>query len=93
MKNTGPVTGSEVVQVYAGYTGASSDRPNEELCGFAKIELQPGDTGRVDDSGRSARTGMMLRESGPWKLGTMFSLLVHRVLRSMGADDPCSHGF
>lgn len=48
VKKTGPVTGSEVVQVYAGYTGASSDRPNEELCGFAKIELQPGDTGRVE---------------------------------------------
>ncbi|HEX8969959.1 glycoside hydrolase family 3 C-terminal domain-containing protein [Oryzihumus sp.] len=40
--NTGPVAGSEVVQVYVHDRVASVDRPEHELKGFAKVHLEPG---------------------------------------------------
>jgi beta-glucosidase len=45
--NTGPVAGKEVVQVYVHDHKASLVRPPKELKGFAKIELQPGETRTV----------------------------------------------
>ncbi len=45
--NTGPVAGKEVVQVYVHDRNASLPRPPKELKGFAKVELQPGETRRV----------------------------------------------
>ncbi|KAL4867185.1 hypothetical protein BDV12DRAFT_123088 [Aspergillus spectabilis] len=42
VKNTGPVRGSEVVQVYVGYLGTTPgvQRPQKELCGFGKVEVE-----------------------------------------------------
>ncbi len=42
--NTGPVAGKEVVQVYVHDRNASLPRPPKELKGFAKVDLQPGET-------------------------------------------------
>jgi beta-glucosidase len=42
--NTGNLAGKEVVQVYVGDHKSSLARPPKELKGFAKIELQPGET-------------------------------------------------
>lgn len=43
VKNTGSRTGKEVVQLYVSDMESSVIRPLQELKGFAKIELQPGE--------------------------------------------------
>jgi beta-glucosidase len=45
--NTGRVTGKEIVQVYVHDHQARLVRPPQELKGFAKVELQPGETKTV----------------------------------------------
>jgi beta-glucosidase len=47
VKNTGPVAGSEVAELYVGNAHASVPRPVKELKGFSKVPLQPGETRRV----------------------------------------------
>ena len=42
IKNTGDVTGKEVIQVYIADPISSLPRPPKELKGFAKVELEPG---------------------------------------------------
>ena len=42
--NTGKRAGADVAQVYVGQAGASVPRPVKELKGFARIEVQPGET-------------------------------------------------
>jgi beta-glucosidase len=48
--NTGPLTGKEVVQVYVHDRQSRLVRPPKELKGFAKVELQPGETKTVSIS-------------------------------------------
>jgi beta-glucosidase len=45
--NTGPVAGKETVQVYVHDRKSDLPRPPKELKGFAKVELQPGETKTV----------------------------------------------
>ncbi len=45
--NTGKVTGKEVVQIYVHDCQSGLVRPPKELKGFAKVELQPGETKTV----------------------------------------------
>ena len=45
--NTGKMAGDEVVQVYLRDEVSSVTRPIEELCGFQRVTLQPGETKRV----------------------------------------------
>src|SRR5215216_5651003 len=45
--NTGNVAGKEIVQVYVHDHESGLVRPEKELKGFAKVELQPGDTKTV----------------------------------------------
>src|SRR5680860_1288127 len=48
VKNTGKVKGKEVVQLYiSDLDGKANDRPEKELKGFSKIELNPGESQRV----------------------------------------------
>jgi beta-glucosidase len=45
--NTGAVAGKEIVQVYIHDQKSTLERPVKELKGFAKVELQPGETRTV----------------------------------------------
>ncbi len=47
VQNTGSRPGAEVAQVYVSEPGAKVPRPFEELKGFARVELQPGETKQV----------------------------------------------
>jgi beta-glucosidase len=50
VKNTGDVTGAEVVQLYLHDKEASVERPKKELKGFAKVYLAPGESKQVSIS-------------------------------------------
>ncbi|WP_172200743.1 beta-glucosidase family protein [Saccharibacillus qingshengii] len=45
--NTGSIAGKEVVQLYVRDAESTVDRPERELKGFEKVELQPGETATV----------------------------------------------
>jgi beta-glucosidase len=47
VKNTGKVKGKEVVQLYVRDIESSVIRPEKELKGFAKVELEPGEEKKV----------------------------------------------
>jgi len=47
VKNTGKVAGKEIVQLYVRDVESSVFRPEKELKGFAKVELQPGEESEV----------------------------------------------
>jgi beta-glucosidase len=47
VKNTGPVTGTEVAQLYIRNTGGSVEEPVRELKGFQRVTLKPGQTKQV----------------------------------------------
>ncbi|MCH4191403.1 MAG: glycoside hydrolase family 3 C-terminal domain-containing protein [Butyrivibrio sp.] len=47
VKNTGSVKGKEVVQLYVRDLNKTAERPLKELKGFAKTELEPGETKTV----------------------------------------------
>jgi beta-glucosidase len=44
VKNTGERVGAETVQIYLRHLNPSLDRPDRELVGFGKIEIEPGQT-------------------------------------------------
>jgi beta-glucosidase len=48
VRNTGPLAGDEVVQLYITRTEVSVTRPVLELKGFARVTLQPGEMRTVD---------------------------------------------
>ena len=50
VKNTGERAGDQVVQLYAGYENSAVDRPLRQLCGFARVSLQPGEEKAVQIS-------------------------------------------
>ncbi|HWT22771.1 MAG TPA: glycoside hydrolase family 3 C-terminal domain-containing protein, partial [Solirubrobacteraceae bacterium] len=73
--NTGERRGKEVVQLYVGDPAASVARPPRELKGFAKLELDPGETGTAtfrlgarDLSYWSAAAGGWVLEPGEFVL-------------------------
>ena len=47
IKNVGVVKGKEIAQLYVGLEQSKIIRPTKELKGFAKIELEPGETKKV----------------------------------------------
>jgi beta-glucosidase len=48
VKNSGPVEGKEVIQLYVGDKVSSLVRPQKELKSFAKISLKPGEKKTVE---------------------------------------------
>lgn len=47
ISNTGQMKGAESVQLYVGDVQSSIPRPKKELKGFAKVELEPGESKRI----------------------------------------------
>jgi beta-glucosidase len=47
VRNTGSRAGDEVVQMYVAHANSKVERPIEELKGFKRIALQPGETKTV----------------------------------------------
>lgn len=45
IENVGERAGAEVAQLYVGFAGSGADRPVRELKGFARIHLEPRQTG------------------------------------------------
>jgi beta-glucosidase len=50
VKNTGPVEGVEVAQLYLRNTGGSVEEPVRELKGFQRLDLKPGQSAHVEFS-------------------------------------------
>ena len=48
VKNTGPVAGTEVVQLYIRNTGGSVEEPVRELRGFQRVTLKPGQSQQLE---------------------------------------------
>jgi beta-glucosidase len=48
VKNTGPVTGVEIVQLYIRNTGGSMEEPVRELKGFQRVLLNPGESKQIE---------------------------------------------
>ena len=46
--NTGTVAGDAVVQLYVKHLGSKVERPSEELKGFQRVALKPGETKTVE---------------------------------------------
>lgn len=61
VENTGKIAGSETVFLYFIDKLASVVRPNKELAGFAKVELQPGERRRVSFTFHADQTAFVDR--------------------------------
>lgn len=62
VRNTGPVAGTEVVQLYLGDPVASVVRPVKWLTGFARASLEPGEAARVTFLVHADRTSFTGRD-------------------------------
>jgi beta-glucosidase-like glycosyl hydrolase len=64
--NTGPVKGTDIVQVYLSTPDAGTKGvPQKMLRGFGRVELEPGETKRLDMEINAAGFGMVLEDYGP----------------------------
>ncbi|SNR48401.1 beta-glucosidase [Lutibacter agarilyticus] len=80
IKNTGKVTGKEIVQLYVSDTKSTLQRPEKELKKFVKIELVPGESKEVsfklnsrDFSYFDAKRNMWIAESGEYVIAAAAS--------------------
>jgi len=80
IKNTGKVTGKEIVQLYVSDTKSTLQRPEKELKKFVKIELAPGESKEVsfklnsrDFSYFDAKRNMWIAESGEYVIAAAAS--------------------
>ena len=67
VRNTGSVPGTEVVQMYVRDVRASMTRPEKELQGFARAELQPGEEKQVTFTLQPSQAAF-LDEDMRWKI-------------------------
>ncbi len=67
LTNTGPRAGAEVAQVYVAPPPAAVPRPPRELKGFARVELQPGETKSVSVTLATDAFAYFDEQSGAWK--------------------------
>lgn len=61
VKNTGDTAGKETVQVYLAQKESTKDQPVQELKGFAKTELMPGEEKKVEIAVEGYQEGMEVR--------------------------------
>lgn len=47
LRNSGGMAGKEVVQLYIAHVDRTPDEPIKQLAAFAKVDLQPGETGNI----------------------------------------------
>ncbi len=69
IKNAANVRGCEVAQIYAGINSSAALRPKKELCGFAKIELEPFEQKRISvkiELPRIYKDGVSVYEKGSY---------------------------
>ena len=69
IKNNASVRGCEVAQIYAGINSSAVLRPKKELCGFAKIELEPFEQKRISvkiELPRIYKDGVSVCEKGSY---------------------------
>ncbi len=61
VKNTGTRAGDDVVQMYVTHLGSAVDRPFEQLAGFQRVSLKPGET-------RIVRLPLSAEQSAYWSV-------------------------
>ena len=66
VKNTGDMTGKEVVQLYVSDRNGTHGRPPKELKDFAKVELTPGEEKRVGFEVKSGDLAYYSEALGDW---------------------------
>jgi beta-glucosidase len=77
LTNSGDREGAETAEVYVGETGASLPRPVKELKGFAKVDLKPGETKRVEIPLNRQAFSYFDEKSKQWKTDSReFDILV-----------------
>lgn len=57
LTNTGSVAGDQVVQLYYRFNGAHVARPNQQLVGFVRVSLQPGEAKEITFELNAAQLG------------------------------------
>lgn len=86
VKNAGEVTGKEIVQLYVGEREARVARPPQELKGFEKIELEPGEEKTVTFELNKRAFAYYDAELGDWHVESgIFDILIGRSSRDIAA--------
>lgn len=87
VKNTGGVTGKEIVQLYVGDRESSVARPPRELKAFEKIELEPGEEKTVVFELNRRAFAYYDTELGDWHVESgVFDILIGRSSRDIAAE-------
>jgi beta-glucosidase len=73
--NTGSVSGDEVAQLYVGYQGSAVDRAVNDLKGFSRVRLAPGETKTVVFDVRAADLAYWDTAADRWTLEPVTYLL------------------
>ena len=92
VKNDGAMEGAEIAQMYVGYENSGAIRPAKELCGFARIELRPGEKKTVQIPLRipeiySSEKGEFIAESGKYTVYVGSSVKDIRLKKSISAGN------
>ena len=69
--NTGDRAGAEVVQMYVGFSNSKVHRPKKILRGFARVELEPGESKTVTISCPFEKLRWYNEETNAWELEKM----------------------
>ena len=68
LRNTGDVTGDEVIQIYAGFPQTGHEMPVKRLCGFKRISVEPGTAEPVSIRVDTDSLRWYDPDDGQWKL-------------------------
>ena len=91
--NIGERVGSEIVQVYARDVEASVERPPQELVGFEKIRLEPGERKTVSVAVKAEDLAFYDVSRHAWVIEPGdFKLLVGKSSRDIQGDAELSYG-
>ncbi len=91
--NSGERVGSEIVQVYARDIDSSVERPQQELVGFEKMQLNPGDTKTVSIAVKAEDLAFYDVSRHDWTIEEgEFKLSIGRSSRDIRAEVEFSYG-